>query len=246
MRALVCPGSFFFLMIRRPPRSTLFPYTTLFRSPAKPIPSMAGTSTATNRIISPSSNRSEEHTSELQSHSELVCRLLLEKKKLDATTAVMDQTGVMELSSRFRDPFATHAQHVGDHLLRRVDFVGRRTVNLDQQPAAQLLAQRVVTVARSGLRNLRQQRLHVQQHQAAQEIRAIELFTQRAGAHAISKTRALNLNAGRHGIAAGEDRNAGHAFTTDGGDFGRTTVFHRVKQRDDGRRREIHMMDTLS
>src|SRR5437588_10550644 len=72
---------FFFLMIRRPPRSTLFPYTTLFRfrlvasysgGPSGPMLSTPGYQGAT---------RSEEHTSELQSHSDLVCRLLLEKKK---------------------------------------------------------------------------------------------------------------------------------------------------------------------
>src|SRR5260370_13300254 len=63
-------------MIRRPPRSTLFPYTTLFRSPW-PAPRWATTAwTATRRCV-----RSEEHTSELQSHLNLVCRLLLEKKK---------------------------------------------------------------------------------------------------------------------------------------------------------------------
>src|SRR2546430_2065873 len=77
-------------MIRRPPRSTLFPYTTLFRS-------RAGSSTTTGTVPSPTSARnpasprrwekpgvslrSEEHTSELQSQSNLVCRLLLEKKK---------------------------------------------------------------------------------------------------------------------------------------------------------------------
>src|SRR6266478_8949493 len=68
---------FFFLMIRRPPRSTLFPYTTLFRSsPSEPL--------AQNAVPccgSRSCRRSEEHTSELQSQSNLVCRLLLEKKK---------------------------------------------------------------------------------------------------------------------------------------------------------------------
>src|SRR5437588_2074262 len=70
-------------MIRRPPRSTLFPYTTLFRSYAAPIiPHMASdSSTATPKSRSDDSARSEEHTSELQSHSDLVCRLLLEKKK---------------------------------------------------------------------------------------------------------------------------------------------------------------------
>src|SRR5436190_16562003 len=77
---------FFFLMIRRPPRSTLFPYTTLFRSlrPVKPVGS-SSTAPGTKIALAPARSylpkRSEEHTSELQSHSDLVCRLLLEKKK---------------------------------------------------------------------------------------------------------------------------------------------------------------------
>src|SRR5476649_2714241 len=70
---------FFFLMIRRPPRSTLFPYTTLFRSPRRS--SAAGGESANYLDIETHQLRSEEHTSELQSHSDLVCRLLLEKKK---------------------------------------------------------------------------------------------------------------------------------------------------------------------
>src|SRR2546427_8863752 len=80
---------FFFLMIRRPPRSTLFPYTTLFRS----LTGFATLETAIAAVragafaylVKPCSTpdllRSEEHTSELQSQSNLVCRLLLEKKK---------------------------------------------------------------------------------------------------------------------------------------------------------------------
>src|SRR2546430_8781342 len=95
--------SFFFLMIRRPPRSTLFPYTTLFRSRRDCLctlqlfrsallrtPSIAATLgmsgwlLLTQQGLSPYQKcRSEEHTSELQSQSNLVCRLLLEKKKLD-------------------------------------------------------------------------------------------------------------------------------------------------------------------
>src|SRR3712207_9433524 len=78
---------FFFLMIRRPPRSTLFPYTTLFRSPAN----MRGSTNTkgSTPLIRAANNgdlevvkllRSEEHTSELQSRQYLVCRLLLEKK----------------------------------------------------------------------------------------------------------------------------------------------------------------------
>src|SRR2546430_13677755 len=86
---------FFFLMIRRPPRSTLFPYTTLFRSKEEEAQLVYGTTDAKHpgvaqlyaqgdllvggdvRLL----ERSEEHTSELQSQSNLVCRLLLEKKK---------------------------------------------------------------------------------------------------------------------------------------------------------------------
>src|SRR5438034_5462991 len=73
-------------MIRRPPRSTLFPYTTLFRSqaavPAHRLPArqVRRAREGRERRIRPEP-RSEEHTSELQSHSDLVCRLLLEKKK---------------------------------------------------------------------------------------------------------------------------------------------------------------------
>src|SRR5437588_9154953 len=73
------PSFFFFLMIRRPPRSTLFPYTTLFRSMRSSV-----SDTGCRPPWPRRRPRSEEHTSELQSHSDLVCRLLLEKKKATA------------------------------------------------------------------------------------------------------------------------------------------------------------------
>src|SRR2546422_7313861 len=83
---------FFFLMIRRPPRSTLFPYTTLFRSrfpvssarSRSPQITSVGTVSVSREGSPPklrAGTRSEEHTSELQSRLHLVCRLLLEKKK---------------------------------------------------------------------------------------------------------------------------------------------------------------------
>src|SRR5438270_8293430 len=75
---------FFFLMIRRPPRSTLFPYTTLFRSgPVFRFDAEAFGQWTERfaRFLGTGRTRSEEHTSELQSQSNLVCRLLLEKKK---------------------------------------------------------------------------------------------------------------------------------------------------------------------
>src|SRR5260221_4875042 len=83
-------------MIRRPPRSTLFPYTTLFRSviltgsgftSATPSGAVQFGSTAANYTVN-SDTRSEEHTSELQSHSDLVCRLLLEKKNTMRPSAI--------------------------------------------------------------------------------------------------------------------------------------------------------------
>src|SRR2546428_2369636 len=95
---IMCSLNFFFLMIRRPPRSTLFPYTTLFRSVSvnKAVQvsragdglrtggnafAMGAGRTARTHSDTDSGVRSEEHTSELQSRSDLVCRLLLEKKK---------------------------------------------------------------------------------------------------------------------------------------------------------------------
>src|SRR5690349_23979753 len=81
---------FFFLMIRRPPRSTLFPYTTLFRSMGTnqhlvrsilEIRKQGGVALKDGTRLVPDPIRSEEHTSELQSRRDLVCRLLLEKKK---------------------------------------------------------------------------------------------------------------------------------------------------------------------
>src|SRR2546422_2005861 len=77
-------------MIRRPPRSTLFPYTTLFRSQCERRPSAshdAGQLGGGHQISAASGARSEEHTSELQSRLHLVCRLLLEKKKTRERTA---------------------------------------------------------------------------------------------------------------------------------------------------------------
>src|SRR5438093_3868893 len=85
----------FLLMIRHPPTSTLFPYTTLFRSrsPTSARSGRRASSAASRRAPTRSSagrprSRSEEHTSELQSLTNLVCRLLLEKKKVNGTAAL--------------------------------------------------------------------------------------------------------------------------------------------------------------
>src|SRR3712207_6917958 len=97
-------------MIRRPPRSTLFPYTTLFRShrscgrsanqaasasAVRRLPLTSG-STSMEKACAPPTRRSEEHTSELQSRQYLVCRLLLEKKK-KAVSRLQEQTNINDL-----------------------------------------------------------------------------------------------------------------------------------------------------
>src|SRR5207302_7610387 len=79
-------------MIRRPPRSTLFPYTTLFRSSCPATVHLAGHRRATGLSTPP--QRSEEHTSELQSRENLVCRLLLEKKKKKQQTVASNKTKI--------------------------------------------------------------------------------------------------------------------------------------------------------
>src|SRR2546428_3644419 len=100
---------FFFLMIRRPPRSTLFPYTTLFRSHAgragPRCQRRGGAGAHAHRPVRAGRadplrlRRSEEHTSELQSRSDLVCRLLLEKKKKVYKTTILIWIGAESLTS---------------------------------------------------------------------------------------------------------------------------------------------------
>src|SRR6266850_5930704 len=80
---------FFFLMIRRPPRSTLFPYTTLFRSARRREQGVGKERSRSCRLHF----RSEEHTSELQSPCNLVCRLLLEKKKKQYSNYILEAQG---------------------------------------------------------------------------------------------------------------------------------------------------------
>src|SRR3712207_7468746 len=100
-------------MIRRPPRSTLFPYTTLFRSPkaSRPSPSFADSAARSigfsrwTRMPTSRNWRSEEHTSELQSRQYLVCRLLLEKKTqtlfLQVSCVLVDDDAVQDGAGRF-------------------------------------------------------------------------------------------------------------------------------------------------
>src|SRR6202051_5249078 len=93
MRALTSLATcVFFLMIRRPPRSTLFPYTTLFRSLGGKV-ALDADEIAGGQLHLGGRFRSEEHTSELQSHEHLVCRLLLEKKTHRIQAMILGSAG---------------------------------------------------------------------------------------------------------------------------------------------------------
>src|SRR2546426_9035380 len=100
-------------MIRRPPRSTLFPYTTLFRSvpvalsAQKPVPPPSFKAEKCYGIAKAAKNRSEEHTSELQSPCNLVCRLLLEKKKKKQNTNYLSR-GNLQATTRSNSHSATN------------------------------------------------------------------------------------------------------------------------------------------
>src|SRR4051795_13775552 len=97
----MCCLVFFFLMIRRPPRSTLFPYTTLFRSNSSH--TLISYAVFCLRDESVTGVRSEEHTSELQSHSHLVCRLLLETKKKEKKETTLIISALFESINPDRD-----------------------------------------------------------------------------------------------------------------------------------------------
>src|SRR5437763_3960575 len=102
-------------MLRRPPRSTLFPYTTLFRSPYCSAPS--GDRSGRRRRHRCGPRRSEEHTSELQSPMYLVCRLLLEKKKNKSEyTQLPKHDKVTIFCNRYAHPPAIYVQHTDDYV----------------------------------------------------------------------------------------------------------------------------------
>src|SRR2546421_1294033 len=118
-------------MIRRPPRSTLFPYTTLFRSNEEEEYTLVGEGESdpfSNRILT---TRSEEHTSELQSRSDLVCRLLLEKKKLKRHEEGRPLWKWLYRKLRTPESFAAMVAYGRQHGLRNDDCTLVRVIHHD-------------------------------------------------------------------------------------------------------------------
>src|SRR5690349_23697639 len=100
-------------MIRRPPRSTLFPYTTLFRSSRSPAPpERRRRRTCSRRCSRRARARSEEHTSELQSRRDLVCRLLLEKKKTKKKNKTIQKKTINTVDTKIESAPTLTEEHI--------------------------------------------------------------------------------------------------------------------------------------
>ena len=93
---------------------------------------------------------------------------------------VADETLLLQSTGGFRDAFATHAEHVGHEFLRHDQFAGGNSVECHQQPAAQLLFNRVVPIAYRSLRHLSEQRLRIAQQEMKQRAGAVEFLFQHA------------------------------------------------------------------
>ena len=145
---------------------------------------------------------------------------------------VADQTGFLQLERPLGHALPTHAQHVGDQLLRHDQFVVPQTIQAQQQPTAQLLVKRVVAIANRRLRHLRDQRLRVPQQQV-QHWRSVELFLDRPGLQLETMAGALNHRAAGRGFTAHEQRDSHQPFVPHHGDLGRRAVLHHVEERND-------------
>src|SRR5437588_495374 len=115
------PSSLFFLLIRRPPRSTLFPYTTSSDLKPELVHTINGSGLAVPRVLAAllennlqPDGRSEEHTSELQSHSDLVCRLLLEKKKTTLASQLVQEASAPRHATSIHSDHWTDCQRLID------------------------------------------------------------------------------------------------------------------------------------
>ena len=154
---------------------------------------------------------------------------------------ITDQTGGLQLESRFCHALAAHAEHVGDQFMRHHELVALQAVEAHQQPATELPVQGVEPVAHRRLRHLCDQRLGVAQQKAHQRAGSGELRLYHRRRQHKTTARAKHHGAAGRRPAAHEQRNADHALVAYDGDFGRRTVLHLVDQRDDRSDRKIDL-----
>jgi hypothetical protein len=148
----------------------------------------------------------------------------------DQAAAVAYEAGRLQLAGRLGDTFAADAEHVGDQLLRHPQLVGRQPVVAEQQPAAQLLVDRVVTIADRRLRHLRDQRLGVAQQQQLHRPTAHELALQQRRREPVRPALALHDRAAGGRLATHEQRDADQPVVADDRDLGGRTVGEHVQQ----------------
>jgi hypothetical protein len=140
----------------------------------------------------------------------------------------VDQPEFLHLLRRCRHPFAPHAQHAGNQFLRHADIVALHAIEAQQQPPAQALLQRVVPVARCGLRNLRDQRLGVAQQEVHQRASLLKLFFQRVCAHPERVPGPQHESATESRITAHEHGDADQTLVADDSRFGGRAVLELV------------------
>src|SRR5471032_1026303 len=137
----------------------------------------------------------------------------------DMAAPVTDEAARLQAASRLRHAFAAHAQHIGDQFLRHGQFAVRQAVHGQQQPAAQLLLDRVMAVAHGRLRHLRNQGLRIAQQEAHHRAGTVELVHQHLRLQAKADAARLHHGAAGRGTAAHEQRHADDAFIAHAGDF---------------------------
>src|SRR6202158_5835276 len=157
----------------------------------------------------------------------------------DPASLVTDQPSALQLPGGFGGAFTAHAQHVGDQFLGHGELVRLQTIETQQQPAAQLLVDRMMPIAYRGLRHLCDQRLGVAQQEVHRRTETPELILKQSGLEPESVPRALHHSAAGRGLAAHEQGYAQNTLVADDGNFSGRAILHDVQQRKDGGGGEI-------
>jgi hypothetical protein len=142
----------------------------------------------------------------------------------DVAAAVLDEACLLQPSRRFGDALAPHPEHARDEFLGHDQFARVDAIESQQEPAAQLLLDRMMAVAGRGLGHLRDQRLGVAQQQALHRAAAVEFLFEQLALQPVGVSRGLHHGRTGRGVAAHEERDADHAFVAHARGLGRCAV----------------------
>jgi hypothetical protein len=144
--------------------------------------------------------------------------------------AAIDRAQLLKFAGCLGDTRAPHAEHAGDEFLRHDQLVRRCPIEREQQPATELLQQRMVAIAHRRLRHLSQDRLRVAKQQPQQQPEAIELLHQQSRRQLVAVARGLHQRPARSRLATHEKRDAEHPFPADAGYFRGGAVLRQIVQ----------------